>query len=119
MCYACLRALSSLSKASSATQVHRDWGVVEASGGIRGVIALEAVLVILLLSLFWDESAHLVVVSLSEDLVYGLLRNDADTLTCRYTRGKRHDQNLRVREAISQPVRRRRCARSLSDKVSA
>ena len=35
-----------------------------------------------------------------------------DTLTCRYTRGKRHDQNLRVREAISQPVRRCRYARA-------
>ena len=36
----------------------------------------------------------------------------ADTLTRRYTRRKRHDQNLRVREAISQPVRRRRYARA-------
>ena len=35
-----------------------------------------------------------------------------DTLTRRYTRGKRHDQNLRVREAISQPVRRRRYVRA-------
>ena len=35
-----------------------------------------------------------------------------DTLTRRYTCGKRHDQNLRVREAISQPVRRRRYARA-------
>ena len=37
-----------------------------------------------------------------------------DTLTRRYTRGMRHDQNLRVREAISQPVRRRRYARALA-----
>ena len=37
---------------------------------------------------------------------------NADTLTCRYTRGKQHDQNLRVREVISQPVRRRRYARA-------
>ena len=35
-----------------------------------------------------------------------------DTLTRRYTRGKRHDQSRRVREAISQPVRRRRYARA-------
>jgi hypothetical protein len=38
---------------------------------------LEAVLIVPLLSLFWDESAHLVVVSSSEDLVYGLLGDDA------------------------------------------
>ena len=38
------------------------------------------------------------------------IRFHVDTLTRRYTRGKRHDQNLRVREAISQPVRRCRCA---------
>ena len=35
---------------------------------------------------------------------------NADTLTRRYTRGKRHDQNPRVHEAISQPVSRRHCA---------
>ena len=43
----------------------------------RHCIALEAVLVVPLLPLFWDESAHLVVVSLPEDLVYGFLRDDA------------------------------------------
>ena len=36
----------------------------------------------------------------------------ADTLTRRYMRGKRHDQNLRVHEAISQPVCQRRCMRA-------
>ena len=77
MRYACLRALSSLSEASGAAQVHRDWSVVKALGGIRGIIALEAVLVAPLLSLFRDESSHLVVVSLSKDLVYGFLRDDA------------------------------------------
>ena len=75
--YARLCALPSLSEASSTAQVHGDWGVVETSRGVRGVIALEAVLVVSLLSLFWDESAHLVVVSSSEDLVYGFLRDDA------------------------------------------
>jgi hypothetical protein len=43
------------------------------SGGVRGVIALEAVLIAPLLSLFWYESAHLVVVSSSKDLIYGFL----------------------------------------------
>ena len=80
MRYACLCVLSSLSKASSTAQVHRNWGVVEVSGGVRGVIALEAVLVVPLLSLFRDKSAHLVVVSFSKDLVYGLLRDD--TVDC-------------------------------------
>ena len=71
-----LRALPSLSEASGAAQIHRDRGVVEASGGVRGVIALEAILIIPLLSLFRDESAHLVVVSFSKDLVYGFLGDD-------------------------------------------
>jgi hypothetical protein len=69
--------LSSLSKASGTAQIHRDWGVVKASRGVRGVIALEAVLVIPLLSLFWDKSPHLIVVSFSEDLVDGFLGYDA------------------------------------------
>ena len=72
-----MRALSSLSEASSAAQIHRDRGVVETSRGVRGIIALEAILITPLLSLFWDESAHLVVVSFSEDLVYGFLGDDA------------------------------------------
>ena len=75
--HARLCALSSLSEASSAAQVHRDWGVIEASRGVRGIIALEAVLIVPLLSLFWDESAHLIIVSFSKDLVYGFLRDDA------------------------------------------
>ena len=58
-------------------QVHRDWGVIEASRGVGRVISLEVVSIVSLLSLFWDESAHLVIVSLSEDLVYGLLGDDA------------------------------------------
>ena len=74
--YACLRTLSSLSEASGAAQIHRDWGVVKASRGVRGVVALEAVLTIPLLSLFWDESAHLVVVPFPEDLIYGFLGDD-------------------------------------------
>ena len=68
-----LRMLSPLSKASSVAQVHRNWSVVKASRGVGGVVALEAVLVIPLLSLFWDESSHLVVVSFSEDLVDSFL----------------------------------------------
>ena len=75
-----MRALSSLSEASSAAQIHRDWSVVETLGGIRRIIALEAVLVASLLSLFWDESSHLIVVSLSEDLIYSFLRDD--TVDC-------------------------------------
>ena len=50
--YTRLCALSSLSETSGAAQVHRDWRVVEASRGVRRVIALEAVLIIPLLSLF-------------------------------------------------------------------
>ena len=72
-----LRALSSLSEASSATQIHGDWGVVKASRGVRRVIALEAVLIVPLLSLFWDEPAHLVIVLSPEDLIYGFLGDDA------------------------------------------
>ena len=68
--------LSSLSKASGTAQIHRDWGVVKTSGGVRGVIALEAVLVVPLLSLFWDESSHLIVISSSKDLIDGFLRYD-------------------------------------------
>ena len=75
--HARLRTLSSLSKASGTAQIHGDWSIVKASRGIRGIVALEAVLVIPLLSLFWDESSHLIVVSLPEDLVYGLLGYDA------------------------------------------
>ena len=37
---------------------------------------MEAVLIVPLLSLLWDESPHLIVVSFSEDLVYGLLGYD-------------------------------------------
>ena len=77
LCYACLCALSSLSKASSTAQVHGDWSVVEASWSIGRVVALEAVLIIPLLSLFWDKSSHLVIVSFPKDLVYGLLGDDA------------------------------------------
>jgi hypothetical protein len=75
--YACLCALSSLSETSGTAQVHRDWGVIEASRGVRGIITLEAALIIPLLSLFWDESSHLVIVSPPEDLTYGLLGDDA------------------------------------------
>ena len=46
------------------------------SRGIGGIIALKAVLIIPLLSLFWDESSHLIVVSFPEDLVYGFLGYD-------------------------------------------
>ena len=73
----CLRTLPSVSKASGTAQIHRDGGVVETSWGVGRVIPLEAVLIVPLLSLFWDESAHLVIVSLSEDLIYGLLGDDA------------------------------------------
>ena len=76
LCNACLRALSSLPEASSAAQVHRDRRVIEASGCVRRVISLEAVLVIPLLPLLWDESSHLIVVSSPEDLINGLLRYD-------------------------------------------
>jgi hypothetical protein len=38
---------------------------------------LEAVLIIPLLSLFWDESSHLIIVSSSEDLIDGFLGYDA------------------------------------------
>jgi hypothetical protein len=48
-----------------------------ASRGVGGVVALEAVLVIPLLSLFWDESSHLVVVSFSKDLVDSFLGDNA------------------------------------------
>ena len=71
--YARLRTLSSLSEASGVAQVHGDWSIVKASGGVGGIVTLEAVLIIPLLSLLWDESSHLVVVSFSKDLVYGLL----------------------------------------------
>ena len=71
--YACLCTLSPLSEAPSTAQVHGNWCVVKASGSVRRVVALEAVLVIPLLSLFWDESSHLVVVPSSEDLINGLL----------------------------------------------
>ena len=68
--------LSPLSKASGTAQVHRDWGVVKASRGVRGVVALEVVLIIPLSLLFWDESSHLIVVSFPEDLVDGFLGDD-------------------------------------------
>ena len=74
--HACLCTLSSLSEASSAAQVHRNWSVIKVSGGVRGVVALEAVLTIPLLPLFWDESSHLVVVPSSKDLIDGLLGDD-------------------------------------------
>ena len=54
-------------------QIHGDWGVVEASWSVRGVVSLETILIVSLLSLFWDESSHLIVISSSEDLVYSLL----------------------------------------------
>ena len=73
----CLCTLSSLSEASSAAQVHGDWGVVKVSRGVRGIVALEVVLIIPLLSLFWDESSHLVVVSFPKDLVDSLLGDNA------------------------------------------
>ena len=73
----CLRTLSSLSEASGTAQVHGNWGIVEALRGIRGVVALEAVLVVPLLSLFWDKPPHLIVVSSSKDLVDGFLGYDA------------------------------------------
>ena len=76
LCYTRLRVLSSLSEASGAAQVHGDWSIVKASRGVGGVVALEAVLVIPLLSLFWDESPHLIIVSFPEDLVDGFLRYD-------------------------------------------
>ena len=76
MCYARLCTLSSLSEASGAAQVHRDWGVIEVSGCIRGIVPLEAVLVVPLLSLFQDEPFHLVVVSFPKDLVDSLLGYD-------------------------------------------
>jgi hypothetical protein len=38
---------------------------------------LEAVLIVPLLSLFWDESAHLVIVFSPEDLIYSFLGDDA------------------------------------------
>ena len=71
--YAHLCTLSSLSEASSAAQVNGNWSVVKASWGVRRVVALEEVLIIPLLSLFWDESSHLVVVPPSKDLVDSLL----------------------------------------------
>ena len=37
------------------------------------VVSSKAVLIIPLLSLFWDESSHLIVVSFPEDLTNGLL----------------------------------------------
>ena len=77
MCYAHLRALSSLSETSGAAQVYGNWGIVEMLGSIGGVVALEVVLIIPLLSLFWYESPHLVVVSFSEDLIDGLLGDNA------------------------------------------
>ena len=69
----CLSALSSLSEPSGLAQVYRNWGVVKTSGGVRGVISLEAVLVILSLLLFWDESSHLVVVLSFKDLINSFL----------------------------------------------
>ena len=73
LCYMCLCTLSSLSEASSTAQIHGDWCVIKASGRIGGVISLEAVLIVPLLSLFQNESSHLIIVSSSEDLVDGLL----------------------------------------------
>jgi hypothetical protein len=43
------------------------------SGGVGGVVFLEAALVVPLLFLLWDESPHLVVVSFSKDLIDCLL----------------------------------------------
>ena len=70
-------ALSSLSETSGSAQVHRDWGVIETSWSVRGIISLEAILVVSLLTLFGDESSHLIVVSFPEDLIYGFLGDDA------------------------------------------
>ena len=72
--------LPSLSETSGSAQVHRDWSVIETSQGIGGIISLETILVVTLLALLWDESAHLVVVSFPEDLIYGLLGDD--TVDC-------------------------------------
>ena len=74
--YACLRTLSSLSETSGTAQIHRDWSIIEASWSVGRVVSLEAVLVVPLLSLFWDKSTHLVIVSPSEDLIDGLLGDD-------------------------------------------
>ena len=52
LCDVCLRLSSSLSEPSGVTQVHRDWHIIEVLGHIRGVVPLEAVLVIPLLPLF-------------------------------------------------------------------
>ena len=43
---------------------------------VRGVVPLKAVLVVPLLSLFWDESSHLIVVSFPKDLIDSLLGYD-------------------------------------------
>ena len=75
--HACLCTLSPLSEAPSVAQVHENWSVVKLSGGVRRVVALEAVLTIPLLSLFWDESSHLVVVPSSKDLIDSLLGDNA------------------------------------------
>ena len=47
------------------------------SGGVGGVVFLEAALVVPLLFLLWDESPHLVVVSFSKDLIDCLLGYNA------------------------------------------
>ena len=73
--YSCLGALSSLSEASGAAQIYGDWGVVKAAGCIGGIISREAVLIVPLLSLLWDESSHLIVISFPENLIDGLLRH--------------------------------------------
>ena len=74
LCYACLCALSSLPEASGAAQIHGDWSVIKTAGCIGRIISLEAVLIVPLLSLLWDESSHLIVVSPPEDLINGFLR---------------------------------------------
>ena len=73
LCDVCLRLSSSLSEPSGVTQVHGDWHIIEVSGHVRGVVPLEAVLVIPLLPLFWDKSSHLVIVSFPKNLTDGLL----------------------------------------------
>ena len=74
--YTHLCALSPLPEASGAAQVYGNWGVVEVLGGIRRIIALEVVLVIPLLSLFWDKSSQLVVILSPEDLIDSFLGDD-------------------------------------------
>ena len=51
-------------------------GVVEVLGGVGGVVALEAVLIVPLSLLLWDKPSYLVVVFPPKDLVNGFLGDD-------------------------------------------